>query len=92
MFDRAAEKTGRSGLPNPFVGRTDFTFGTSETDDVRLAVYDILGREVAVLVDSRLEAGTHKATFNARGLAAGVYVYHLTVGSKAQSGRVTVAR
>ncbi|HLT47758.1 MAG TPA: T9SS type A sorting domain-containing protein, partial [Rubricoccaceae bacterium] len=59
--------------------------------DVRLAVYDVLGREVAVLVDARQEAGAHRATFDASGLAAGTYVYRLVVGSEVQTGRLTLA-
>lgn len=78
--------------PNPFMDRTSLTFATEESSNVRLAVYDVLGREVAVLVDGELEAGTHQATFDARSLAAGVYVYHLTVGSAVQSGQMMVVR
>ncbi len=78
--------------PNPFVGRTALTFATEQADVVRLAVYDVLGREIAVLVDGQIEAGVHRATFDAQGLAAGVYIYRLTVGSSVQSGRMMVAR
>ena len=44
---------------------------------MRLTVYDVLGREVAVLVDERLPAGRHEAVFEASGLPSGVYVYQL---------------
>ncbi|MDX1421013.1 MAG: T9SS C-terminal target domain-containing protein, partial [Rubricoccaceae bacterium] len=60
--------------------------------DVRLAVYDVLGREVAVLVDARVEAGTHRAVFEAGDLAAGLYVYRLQVGTDVRTGRMTLAR
>ncbi|HLT47525.1 MAG TPA: T9SS type A sorting domain-containing protein, partial [Rubricoccaceae bacterium] len=56
---------------------------------VRLAVYDVLGREVAVLADGHRDAGTHRATLDASGLAAGTYVYRLTVGNEVQTGRMT---
>ena len=59
---------------------------------MRLAVYDVLGREVAVLVDGQLEAGAHVASFEAGSLASGVYVYRLVVGSEVQTGRITLAR
>jgi hypothetical protein len=42
-------------------------------------VYDIVGREVATLVNDELEAGTYEKTFDARGLASGLYFYRLSV-------------
>lgn len=78
--------------PNPFASRTTISFDVDEATDVRLVVYDVLGREVAVLADGPVESGTHAATFDARGLAAGIYVYHLMVGNKVQTGRMTLAR
>src|SRR5690606_9892852 len=61
--------------PSPFARQTTISYEVAAASDVRLAVYDVLGREVAVLVDARQEAGTHRATFDASGLAAGTYVY-----------------
>ena len=86
----AAAEVGVS--PNPFQGQTTLRYAVSEATDVRLAVYDVLGREVAVLVEGRMEAGSHAATFDARGLAAGVYVYRLTAGAEVQTGRITLTR
>jgi hypothetical protein len=48
---------------------------------VRLQVYDLLGREVARLVDERLQPGYHTVQFNAVGLSSGVYVYRLSAGT-----------
>src|SRR5690606_39854215 len=78
--------------PNPFRGTTQIRYTVSASSDVRLAVYDVLGREVAVLVDGRVEAGQHAATFDASGLAAGAYVYRLAAGNDVEVGRLTVAR
>ena len=47
---------------------------------MRLTVYDVLGREVAVLVDERLPAGRHEAVFEASGLPSGMYLYQLKTG------------
>jgi hypothetical protein len=77
--------------PNPFSGRTQISYAVEVASDVRLSVYDVLGREVAVLVDGQQEAGTHTATFDARGLAAGTYIYRLVVGNDVQTGRMTLA-
>jgi hypothetical protein len=52
-----------------------------EAADVRLAVYDRLGREVAVILDGRMDAGNHEARFDATGLASGVYLYRLQARS-----------
>ena len=52
---------------------------------VRLAVYDLLGREVAVLVDEPQVAGTYSVSFSATGLSSGVYVYRLSSGSVVQT-------
>ena len=78
--------------PNPFAGRTTLAFSVEEMADVRLAVYDVLGREVAILVEGSLDAGSHRAVFDAQGLAAGVYVYRLVVGESVQTGRMTLTR
>ncbi|MDX1419997.1 MAG: T9SS type A sorting domain-containing protein, partial [Rubricoccaceae bacterium] len=78
--------------PNPFRGQAQLTYTVTATSDVLLAVYDVLGREVAVLVDGRMDAGTHAATFEADGLAAGTYVYRLVAGTDVEVGRLTLAR
>ncbi|MDX1420368.1 MAG: T9SS type A sorting domain-containing protein [Rubricoccaceae bacterium] len=78
--------------PNPFARQTTISYEVAAAADVRLAVYDVLGREVAVLVDARQEAGTHSAVFNASDLAAGTYVYRLQVGTDVRTGRMTLAR
>jgi hypothetical protein len=66
--------------PNPFNPSTTITFELPKSSDVRLTVFDLLGREVAVLVNERREAGGHAATFDASALSSGVYVYRLEAG------------
>jgi hypothetical protein len=67
--------------PNPFNPSTviGFTVGTQNLASiaVRLAVYDLLGREVAVLVDGPMSAGSHSVTFDASTLTSGVYMYRI---------------
>jgi hypothetical protein len=89
---RAASGAAVEVTPNPFAGTTRIAFTTDAPADVRLAVYDVLGREVAVLVDANIQAGSHSATFDARGLAAGTYIYRLTAGSDVQTGRLTLTQ
>jgi hypothetical protein len=83
---------GLAAYPNPARGQATIRFTLPEAANARLAVYDVLGREVAVLVDGRLEAGAHAATFDARGLPAGPYVYRFAAGERAQTGRITLVR
>lgn len=64
--------------PNPFNPSTDIEFQMASPGHARLAVYDLLGREVSLLVDRSLDAGRHTTRFNSTGLASGVYVYRLT--------------
>jgi hypothetical protein len=78
--------------PNPLASQAQLSFTLEAAADVRLAVYDVRGREVAVLVDGRLEMGTHEARFDASGLPSGVYVYRLQAGGAVETGRLTVAR
>lgn len=63
--------------PNPFNPVTTITFELPEQSVVRIAVYDVLGREVRVLADGAYAAGRHEVTFEAGDLVSGVYLYRL---------------
>jgi photosystem II stability/assembly factor-like uncharacterized protein len=66
------------GYPNPFHGGATLAFTLSAPTLVRLSVYDIMGREVAVLLDEQKASGYHTAPFNADGLSSGVYFVTLS--------------
>jgi serine protease AprX len=78
--------------PNPATGSTAIRFSLSTAADVRLAVYDMTGREVARLVEGAREAGTHEVRWEALGVAAGAYVYRLQAGNEVASRRMVVVR
>jgi hypothetical protein len=78
--------------PNPFNPATRIEFALPRTAAVRLAVYDVLGRQVALLVDRRLPAGTHEAVFEGSGLASGVYFYQIEAGDFSQVRKMTLLR
>lgn len=78
--------------PNPFRQRTALTYRLDAPGEVVLTVHDLLGREVARLVDGPEAAGEHTATFDASGLASGVYVARLRVGPEVEVRRMTVVR
>jgi hypothetical protein len=67
--------------PNPFNPRTVVSSQLPVASQVKLAVYDLLGREVTVLADERREAGTYHDTFDGRALASGIYIVRMTAGS-----------
>ncbi|GAB5535162.1 MAG: hypothetical protein Rubg2KO_14110 [Rubricoccaceae bacterium] len=79
--------------PNPLRDKREIAFVLPEQMPIRLAVYDALGREVAVLAEGVWEAGHHTTSINGRQLAPGVYLTQLQVnGSQVFAQRLTVAR
>lgn len=76
--------------PNPFNPVTYLAFNLKEPSEVRLAVYDLLGRSVTELADSRMEAGRHTASWNASGFGSGVYYARLTVTGKSEKPTLQV--
>jgi hypothetical protein len=68
--------------PNPFNPSTNIELELKEDANVKLAVYNVLGEEVAELFNGEINAGTHKFVFNAADLASGVYVYRLYAGKE----------
>lgn len=67
--------------PNPFNPSTTINFAIASRTNVTLKVYDLMGKEVATLVNGELTAGSYKATFDAQKLSSGMYFYTLTAGS-----------
>ena len=78
--------------PNPFNPSTDIRFQVPAVGNVKLAVYDLLGREVAVLVNEKKESGSYQVTFNANNLASGVYMYRLQAGSFVEARKMLLIK
>jgi hypothetical protein len=78
--------------PNPFNPRTDIRYEISDVGFVRLAVYDILGREVATLVNERKSPGRYSVTWDASGQASGVYFYKLEAGHFTETKKLVLIR
>lgn len=74
--------------PNPFNPSTVISFDIARTAPVSLKVYDVLGREVRVILEKRMPAGRYKFNFDAGGLASGVYIYRLSVDGKVFTRRM----
>ncbi|NNF58761.1 MAG: T9SS type A sorting domain-containing protein [Rhodothermaceae bacterium] len=82
-----------AAYPNPFASRATLRYDIAEAGPVRLAVYDLLGREVAVLADSERAAGRYEVLLDGSGLASGVYLVRMIAGADVlQSRRVTLLR
>ena len=79
--------------PNPFgEDPTTISFSLTASGPVTLSVFNVLGQEVATLVDGVRPAGDHTVTFDGAGLASGVYVYRLTAGDRTTQRRMTIVR
>ncbi|MBI5470738.1 MAG: T9SS type A sorting domain-containing protein [Ignavibacteriae bacterium] len=81
--------------PNPFNPSTKIEFSIPSVGTLHatsLRVYDVLGREVATLVNENLQAGKYEAIFDAKGLASGVYIYRLTAGTQSISKKLLLTK
>jgi hypothetical protein len=78
--------------PNPFNPATEIRYQVPTAGRVYLKVYDILGREVATLVDQVRTAGSYTVTFNASTLASGLYFYRMTAGNFIQTKRMLLLK
>jgi polygalacturonase len=78
--------------PNPFNPTSVINYHIPVMSNVTLKVYDILGREIATLVDSRQSAGDYSAIFDASKFSSGVYLYRLTAGNYSAVRKMVVIR
>jgi hypothetical protein len=78
--------------PNPFNPTTVITYQLPAQSNVRLEVFDMLGRRVAVLVDEPQSPGTYSAEFDASNLASGVYLYRLQTGEAVQTRQMVLVK
>ena len=78
--------------PNPFNPKTLISFNLPAAETARLAVYDILGREVGVLFDQAMGAGPHSVVFDGSQIASGIYFYRLQAGGRNAVGKMALVR
>jgi hypothetical protein len=79
-------------FPNPFNPQTSITYGVPEDGNITLAVFDIRGRQVAVLAEGFSQAGWHQATWNAAEFPSGVYTAVLQSGASRAMQRMTLVK
>lgn len=78
--------------PNPFNPNTTIKYSVENKQHVKLTVYDLLGKEVAVLVDGEVGVGEHSAVFNAKNLSSGVYLYRIQSDNFVATKRMTLLK
>jgi hypothetical protein len=78
--------------PNPFNPATIIQYSIPKRSNVSLKVYDILGNEVANLVNEEKNRGIYQVTFNATGLASGIYFYMLQAGSFVETKKMILMK
>jgi hypothetical protein len=78
--------------PNPFESKASIGFSLGRAADVKLVILSPAGRTLATLLSARLAAGEHVATWEADGMAQGVYYYRLNVGGEVRTGKLLLVR
>jgi peptidoglycan/xylan/chitin deacetylase (PgdA/CDA1 family) len=81
-----------ANAPNPFAHSTTFRFHLATPGPVTLAVYDLLGRQVAVVLDEHRSAGPHAVSWSASGLPGGTYLYRLRASEALHTSRLVLTR
>jgi len=78
--------------PNPFNPSTTIEFQIPNSEFVTLKIYNILGEEVATLINDRLKAGNHTYSFDGSRLASGVYLYRIEAGHFQETKKMILLR
>ena len=78
--------------PNPFNPVTSIQYAIANKQFVKLIIYDVLGNEIAVLVNEEKPAGKYEVSWNASNLASGVYIYRLQSGLFVSSKKMMLLR
>lgn len=82
----------QQNYPNPFNTATIIEFNVSKLTDVKIVVYDIMGREVQTLVNESLKPGTYAVSFDGSSLNSGVYFYKITAEGYSETKRMMLEK
>ena len=78
--------------PNPFNPSTTISFSILKAGQTKISVFDMLGREVAILINDHLNAGVHTTVFDGKGLSSGVYIYRIESGNFVKSKQMILLK
>ena len=78
--------------PNPFNPTTMIKFQLKNQEDVTLKIYNLLGQEVATLINETMNAGVYEVNFDAAQLSSGIYIYTITAGEFLDSKKMTLLK
>ena len=90
--DKPSDYSLNQNYPNPFNPTTTISYSIKSAGDVTLKVYDMLGTEVASLVNENQEAGNYSIEFNAAELPSGIYVYRLASGNFMETKKLVLLK
>lgn len=82
----------QQNYPNPFNPSTEIHYKLPASSHVQLKVFDMLGRQVATLMDGRVSAGEHRVHFDASNLSSGIYLYRLKAGNVVQTRKMMLIK
>lgn len=82
----------KQNYPNPFNPATTLEFSLSKSQHIILKVFDITGKEIAVLINEKMPAGLHKVDFDGNGLASGIYFYQFRANGLSQTKKMALLK
>lgn len=91
-FNTVTDFALEQNYPNPFNPTTSISYSIPQNEFVTLKVYDVIGNEVATLVNTVQERGKHEVNFNAANLSSGIYFYKLTAGNSIQIKKMMLVK
>lgn len=81
-----------NNYPNPFNPATKVRFDLPKSSEVKITVFDVTGKEAAVLVNETLQAGSYQTEWNAAAFPSGVYFYRIQAGDFSETKRMILVR